>query len=336
MPTRPSISISKPAPGTLVDRAALRRGLRTLPAELGVPLRPRAPAVGVEQARIAQRVVTRLLDGPREVRFRDATAVLPVATLAALVTTKPWPARSGSGSTSTALRRGAPADASGASSGSPPTRGSSSTATASGRSPDAPGRRLDAGSPSPSSRTSGARPSGPVPLGRAETRRPRSERRSGSGSRSSSRSEFTTNYRICCAARDEHRATGIDPLLGSDHLTCTGRTSEACKRTRRQASFSTAADPGPGSEVAEATLPTKPTERDASAGEDSSPPPSRCCRTPRPTARRCGRRHQRQKSLVAHQKPLSPGSSSRQPTIIPVGYLAWGARRRSRLGGAPS
>ena len=36
-----------------------------------------------------QRVVTRLLDGPREVRFRDATAVLPVATLAALVTTKP-------------------------------------------------------------------------------------------------------------------------------------------------------------------------------------------------------------------------------------------------------
>jgi vancomycin resistance protein YoaR len=84
-----SISISKPAPGTLVDRAALRRGLRTLPAELGVPLRERAPAVGVEEARAAQRVVTRLLDGPREVRFRDATAVLPVATLAALVTTKP-------------------------------------------------------------------------------------------------------------------------------------------------------------------------------------------------------------------------------------------------------
>ena len=84
-----SISITNPAPGTLVDRAALRRGLRTLPAELGVPLRPHAPTVGVEQARIAQRVVTRLLDGPREVRFRDATAVLPVATLAALVTTKP-------------------------------------------------------------------------------------------------------------------------------------------------------------------------------------------------------------------------------------------------------
>jgi vancomycin resistance protein YoaR len=84
-----SVSISKPAPGTLVDRAALRRGLRTLPAELGVPLRTHAPAVGVEQARVAQGVVTRLLDGPREVRFRDATAPLPVATLAALVTTKP-------------------------------------------------------------------------------------------------------------------------------------------------------------------------------------------------------------------------------------------------------
>ena len=84
-----AISISKPAPGTLVDRAALRRGLRTLPVELGVPLRVRAPIVGVEQARVSQGVVTRLLDGPREVRFRDATAALPVATLAALVTTKP-------------------------------------------------------------------------------------------------------------------------------------------------------------------------------------------------------------------------------------------------------
>jgi vancomycin resistance protein YoaR len=84
-----SVSISKPAPGTLVDRAALRRGLRTLPGELGVPLRAYAPAVGVEQARVARSVVMRLLDGPREVRFRDATVVLPVATLAALVRTKP-------------------------------------------------------------------------------------------------------------------------------------------------------------------------------------------------------------------------------------------------------
>jgi vancomycin resistance protein YoaR len=88
-PKTASITISKPAQGTLVDRAALRRGLRTLPEELGVPLQPRAPSVGVEQARVAERVVTRLLDGPREVRFRDATAVLPVATLASLLTTKP-------------------------------------------------------------------------------------------------------------------------------------------------------------------------------------------------------------------------------------------------------
>jgi vancomycin resistance protein YoaR len=88
-PETAAITISKPAQGTLVDRAALRRGLRTLPTELGVPMQPRAPSVGVEQARVAERVVTRLLDGPREVRFRDATAVLPVATLAALVTTKP-------------------------------------------------------------------------------------------------------------------------------------------------------------------------------------------------------------------------------------------------------
>lgn len=84
-----STSISNPAPGTLVDRGALRGGLRTLPAELGVPMRRRAPAVGVEQARTAQREVERLLDGPREVRFRDASTVLTVATLATLVTTKP-------------------------------------------------------------------------------------------------------------------------------------------------------------------------------------------------------------------------------------------------------
>ena len=35
------VSVSAPAPGTLVDRGALRQGLRTLPSELGVPLRRR-------------------------------------------------------------------------------------------------------------------------------------------------------------------------------------------------------------------------------------------------------------------------------------------------------
>ncbi len=84
-----SVSVSKPVPGALVDRAALRRGLRTLPAELGVPTHRASPTVGVEAARTAQRTVERLLAVPREVRFQDSTAALPAATLASLVTTAP-------------------------------------------------------------------------------------------------------------------------------------------------------------------------------------------------------------------------------------------------------
>ena len=86
--TAGGVSTTAPAPGTIVDRSALRRSLRTLPPELGVPLRRQSPAVGVEEARVAQRTVTRLLDGPREVRFRDGSAVLSAATLSGLVTTK--------------------------------------------------------------------------------------------------------------------------------------------------------------------------------------------------------------------------------------------------------
>jgi vancomycin resistance protein YoaR len=83
------VSVSAPAPGTVVDRGALRSGLASLPRELGVPLRNRRPEVGIEQARVAQRRVRRLLDGPREVRLQDGAAVLPVETLASLVTTTP-------------------------------------------------------------------------------------------------------------------------------------------------------------------------------------------------------------------------------------------------------
>jgi vancomycin resistance protein YoaR len=84
-----SVAITTPAPGTVVDRAALRSSLTSLPAELGVPLVTRAPSVGTAQAEVARAKVVRLLDGPREVRFRDTAATLPVATLAGLVTTKP-------------------------------------------------------------------------------------------------------------------------------------------------------------------------------------------------------------------------------------------------------
>ncbi len=88
-PDGETVAVTVPAPGTVVDRAALRRGLVTLPPELGIPLVTRAPAVGIAEARGARTRVARLLDGPREVRFRDASAVLPVAVLAGLVTTKP-------------------------------------------------------------------------------------------------------------------------------------------------------------------------------------------------------------------------------------------------------
>jgi vancomycin resistance protein YoaR len=84
-----SVAITTPAPGTVVDRAALRRSLTSLPAEVGVPLVTRAPSVGSAQAELAREQVVRLLDGPREVRFRDTTATLPVAALASLVTTNP-------------------------------------------------------------------------------------------------------------------------------------------------------------------------------------------------------------------------------------------------------
>lgn len=86
--TASGVTVSTPEQGTVVDRAALRKGLRSLPDELGVPLERRMPQVGVDEARAAQRAASRLLDGPREVRYRDASSVLSVSTLARLVTTR--------------------------------------------------------------------------------------------------------------------------------------------------------------------------------------------------------------------------------------------------------
>ena len=88
-PDGASVAVTAPAPGTVVDRAALRSGLSSLPTELGVPLVTRAPSVDIAEAGVARARVTRLLDGPREVRFRDASVALPVAAVAALVTTRP-------------------------------------------------------------------------------------------------------------------------------------------------------------------------------------------------------------------------------------------------------
>jgi vancomycin resistance protein YoaR len=82
-------TIEPPAPGTRIDRGALRSGLRTLPPELGLPLRKVPPAVGVSAARRAKRTVDRLLDGPRSVRFRATEAPLSVSLLRSLIVTAP-------------------------------------------------------------------------------------------------------------------------------------------------------------------------------------------------------------------------------------------------------
>lgn len=82
-------SVEPALAGRRVDRAALRAGLRTLPAELEIPLEADLPAVDAEAALRAKRVVDRLLDGPRAVRFGAVEAPLPVARLRALVTTTP-------------------------------------------------------------------------------------------------------------------------------------------------------------------------------------------------------------------------------------------------------
>ena len=82
-------TIEPPSPGTRIDRGALRSGLRTLPPELGLPLRKVPPAVGVSAARRAKRTVDRLLDGPRSVRFQDVEAPLSVSLLRSLIVTAP-------------------------------------------------------------------------------------------------------------------------------------------------------------------------------------------------------------------------------------------------------
>ena len=75
-------------PGTAVDRGALRRGLATLPATLPVTVGPSRPVVSAGEARRAARVIGRLLDGPRRVRFRDRVATLTPSRLRALVRTE--------------------------------------------------------------------------------------------------------------------------------------------------------------------------------------------------------------------------------------------------------
>lgn len=82
-------TVVAPSQGMRVDRGALRRGLRSLPPELGIPIATELPAVDIADARRAARRIDRLLDGPRLVRFRRVDAPLPVSLLRSLVTTAP-------------------------------------------------------------------------------------------------------------------------------------------------------------------------------------------------------------------------------------------------------
>jgi vancomycin resistance protein YoaR len=74
-------------PGTAVDRRALRRELRTLPREISLSITQAAPVVTTAEAEAAKARIERLLDGPRRVRFRDATSTLTPMRLRALVRT---------------------------------------------------------------------------------------------------------------------------------------------------------------------------------------------------------------------------------------------------------
>ena len=81
------VTVEPPSQGTRVDRRALRKGLRTLPAELGLAVATELPRIDVEEAQRARRRIEKLLERPRSVRFRDAEAPLPAAVLRPLVIT---------------------------------------------------------------------------------------------------------------------------------------------------------------------------------------------------------------------------------------------------------
>ena len=71
-----------------VDRAALRRGLRTLPTEVKLDVVAARPVVTTRRPRRPRRRIERLLDGPRRVRAGDAEATLTPQRLRALVRTE--------------------------------------------------------------------------------------------------------------------------------------------------------------------------------------------------------------------------------------------------------
>jgi vancomycin resistance protein YoaR len=83
-----TVKVEPAATGIAVDRGALRRALRALPAEVGVPLEQAAPVVSTKEAMAAAARVERLVEVARAVRFRDVQATLFPSRLRALVRTE--------------------------------------------------------------------------------------------------------------------------------------------------------------------------------------------------------------------------------------------------------
>lgn len=83
------VSVVPAAPGTAIDRKALRRALQTLPREVGISVIDAPPAVTTAAADEARIRVERLLDGPRVVAYKGVEATLFPGRLAALVRTAP-------------------------------------------------------------------------------------------------------------------------------------------------------------------------------------------------------------------------------------------------------
>ena len=73
--------------GMAVDRRRLRRALRTLPPEIELSVTAVPSVVSTAEAEDAAARIERLLDGPRRVRFEDATSTLTPTRLRTLVRT---------------------------------------------------------------------------------------------------------------------------------------------------------------------------------------------------------------------------------------------------------
>jgi vancomycin resistance protein YoaR len=84
-----AIRVVRARPGTGVDRKALRRSLRTLPARVELRIVTIRPAVSTAEARAAARRIERLVEVPRHVRFRDAESTLTPRRLRSLVRDAP-------------------------------------------------------------------------------------------------------------------------------------------------------------------------------------------------------------------------------------------------------